>query len=254
MCGGTLTSTPAARRPKGLSPRVRGNHHQPVCRMGSDGSIPACAGEPPARAPQGRTPGVYPRVCGGTGRRGSHCDAPSGLSPRVRGNRANAVLPYPIGGSIPACAGEPDPGLRHQNPPWVYPRVCGGTASTSPATGSAGGLSPRVRGNRWHPAKQPRWGGSIPACAGEPASASRARRARLLFWVYPRVCGGTLLPSRLRQWVWGLSPRVRGNPPRLSNRMVSSGLSPRVRGNRKLRRPAGMRSGSIPACAGEPFG
>ena len=55
---------------------------------------------------------------------------------------------------------------------------------------SAGGLSPRVRGN---PIDIPVLGlrfRSIPACAGEPHPSSQGIQKR---WVYPRVCGGTTL-------------------------------------------------------------
>ena len=31
--------------------------------------------------------------------------------------------------------------------------------------------------------------------------------------VYPRVCGGTPLPQSFATRLYGLSPRVRGNPP-----------------------------------------
>ena len=50
--------------------------------------------------------------------------------------------------------------------------------------------------------------------------------------VYPRVCGGTQLPTLTGQVLHGLSPRVRGNPAFT------------------LFRSAAARS--IPACAGEP--
>ncbi len=50
--------------------------------------------------------------------------------------------------------------------------------------------------------------GSIPACAGEPSRRSPAARARQ---VYPRVCGGTHDGSQVNLFVWGLSPRMRGN-------------------------------------------
>ena len=70
---------------------------------------------------------------------------------------------------------------------------------------------------------------SIPACAGEPGCG-----VLLLWlgWVYPRVCGGTVLWDACHAGTSGLYPRVRGNrvpPPALMN----------------LAR-------SIPACAGEP--
>ena len=73
--------------------------------------------------------------------------------------------------------------------------------------------------------------GSIPACAGEPASPRPGGRCR---GVYPRVCGGTVDLSRGSQY--------------------QSGLSPRVRGNRRGDAQSVKRQGSIPACAGEPHG
>ena len=72
--------------------------------------------------------------------------------------------------------------------------------------------------------------GSIPACAGEPLYGPAPES---LTWVYPRVCGGTVLISDIYAVARGLSPRVRGN------------LFTPLRGF-VLRR-------SIPACAGEPF-
>ena len=108
VCGGTACSRRGIRRCMGLSPRVRGNRPQPAGQRISDGSIPACAGEPSQIARDSGITRVYPRVCGGTiGDSGSECTVP-GLSPRVRGNpRHRAHRPRP-GGSIPACAGEPD--------------------------------------------------------------------------------------------------------------------------------------------------
>ena len=51
----------------------------------------------------------------------------SGLSPRVRGNRAMPKLHRAHPGSIPACAGEPEGGAGAAAAVEVYPRVCGGT-------------------------------------------------------------------------------------------------------------------------------
>ena len=50
--------------------------------------------------------------------------------------------------------------------------------------------------------------------------------------VYPRVCGGTNEIGDALAYVYGLSPRVRGN--------------------HRASLPAGGSCGSIPACAGEP--
>ena len=77
----------------------------------------------------------------------------------------------------------------------------------------AGGLSP----------------GSIPAHAGQPPAPARCAA---IFWVYPRACGATL-PARQNNWpARGLSPRMRGNRPRCIG--------------------GAMRTGSIPAHAGQP--
>ena len=173
-----------------------------------------------------------------------------GLSPRVRGNRQYIPVPAAELRSIPACAGEPRSFARATSRRKVYPRVCGGTdmaiANLADMQGlsprvrgnpdravammmPAGGLSPRVRGNRFQFGERGISPGSIPACAGEPCS------LKTLFGmsrVYPRVCGGTIVTSRIKAPGSGLSPRVRGNRPYLAERPGDPG--------------------SIPACAGEP--
>ena len=172
MCGGTDAEPITAQAAVGLSPRVRGNLRLLIGGSFGFRSIPACAGEP---AVQGRicgSGGVYPRVCGGTlgpdwGRIGA-----GGLSPRVRGNPA-AFSPSAItAGSIPACAGEPRRHGGNQMQQVVYPRVCGGTRAGQPGKAAAGGLSPRVRGNRCLSCLSCLRGRSIPACAGEPGRAT----------------------------------------------------------------------------------
>ena len=197
---------------------------------GDGGSIPACAGEPVRCQPIHHRSSVYPRVCGGTSS-GSRTSAQStGLSPRVRGNHLRGADLSVADRSIPACAGEPQ--WYNCSPTCfrVYPRVCGGTRGANLRGADLSGLSPRVRGNRL----SSRSGGlatrSIPACAGEPAVCG----VRLLsVTVYPRVCGGT----------WHGFKTAYG----------CHGLSPRVRGNHRPQPPHTASSGSIPACAGEPW-
>ena len=91
----------------GLSPRVRGNHSEVPGSAWSDGSIPACAGEPHPQCLFIDRPGVYPRVCGGTEQPSFPRLTRAGLSPRVRGNQDQAGVTLTTPGSIPACAGEP---------------------------------------------------------------------------------------------------------------------------------------------------
>ena len=152
----------------------------------------------------------------------------------------------------------------------VYPRVCGGTITSSTLCVILRGLSPRVRGNHRLPLEVRISHGSIPACAGEPDSHRGSRSSQQ---VYPRVCGGTTLTSPNLQWLEGLSPRVRGNLSAVSHRNSSKrsipacagepkstqvpvdsspGLSPRVRGNPCEPLTIQLIHGSIPACAGEP--
>jgi hypothetical protein len=94
---------------------------------------------------------------------------------------------------------------------------------------AARGLSPRVRGNLPSRAAATQAWGSIPACAGEPALLFTSTEETR---VYPRVCGGTYVLTGIRT--------------------ARAGLSPRVRGNLKAAKVRIARTGSIPACAGEP--
>ena len=207
VCGGTVWPRLRDRTPRGLSPRVRGNHGHRLARAGGGGSIPACAGEPARPGTQFRTFRVYPRVCGGTRPSGFVLAGSTGLSPRVRGNRYIVARSCFPNGSIPACAGEP---VRVSVPRCrvrVYPRVCGGTHES--VTG------------------EPNKYGSIPACAGEPKSKALIVRVKR---VYPRVCGGTATRITATTTLSGLSPRVRGNRYRWGPRHVVSGSIPACAG------------------------
>ena len=172
----------------GLSPRVRGNPPRPSCSRPGIRSIPACAGEPRARATNASHDEVYPRVCGGTQPDGSVAQSLRGLSPRVRGNLTSSCWRTRSRRSIPACAGEPGQGIFLPRLRRVYPRVCGGTVRAHERGGKYPGLSPRVRGNPLSEAPANAMPGSIPACAGEPAAVAGLAAVSL---VYPRVCGGT---------------------------------------------------------------
>ena len=229
VCGGTRLVLLPSSGGGGLSPRVRGNRLRLPPLPAAEGSIPACAGEPPRRGRVVSEVGVYPRVCGGTGLMAVTVMLAMGLSPRVRGNLDAGADAGQGMRSIPACAGEPIAAMSSSVSVKVYPRVCGGTLADSPLTAGSPGLSPRVRGNqRRHPGPDDRIR-SIPACAGEPLAVAVGVN---VFRVYPRVCGGTRATCSARCAMTGLSPRVRGNP---------AGSGPPHPGRR-----------SIPACAGEP--
>ena len=93
---------------------------------------------------------------------------------------------------------------------------------------SYAGLSPRVRGKQFDSVYTQATLGSIPACAGE---AHQSGAYRQCLWVYPRVCGGSVM--------------------RRSSITRNPGLSPRVRGKQAGDGVKGGVKGSIPACAGE---
>ena len=210
---------------------MRGNRAGVAPLVGDDGSIPAYAGEPFSFGLTAHNVGVYPRVCGGTGRRARSPRHIPGLSPRMRGNPSSAPHCRRYRRSIPAYAGEP--GRRWvQSSGWgVYPRVCGGTRVLYEVPAAQAGLSPRMRGNLQTARRGQVCRGSIPAYAGEP-NASRKRYVPAS--VYPRVCGGTP-PLGIAYPAWrGLSPRMRGNQPIGLIRILNSR--------------------SIPAYAGEPAG
>ena len=172
------------------------------------GSIPAYAGEPLTPASNLKWSRVYPRVCGGTPLPKFSDDLALGLSPRMRGNRVEALaIPF-LQRSIPAYAGEPRLRRSALGFHWVYPRVCGGTTRLPDGQVRLWGLSPRMRGNHLDYLVFGRLYGSIPAYAGEPAPIPPKY---LSTGVYPRVCGGTSLVKFDGTSSAGLSPRMRGN-------------------------------------------
>ena len=213
----------------GLSPRGRGNQLRHAGIKPHSGSIPAWAGQPLPGAALSGADGVYPRVGGATATLPYHSWYCWGLSPRGRGNRRLASASAIPARSIPAWAGQPEKyGLKDVTIQ-VYPRVGGATFVEYSDGLVYRGLSPRGRGNRDVQLHAGVRRGSIPAWAGQPLSALRSDHE---VQVYPRVGGATLAMFPATGFVMGLSPRGRGNPylPVLYL----------------------LRSGSIPAWAGQP--
>ena len=213
----------------GLSPRVRGSQLSGRLPAAPLRSIPASAGQPYARLRRWLMIGVYPRECGAAETGSSFRQALGGLSPRVRGSRAQGRHSPRCSRSIPASAGQPPSARRPGRVVSVYPRECGAAFSRWPNFPYRLGLSPRVRGSR----SERRYGRearrSIPASAGQPVGDVPWREVG---GVYPRECGAA---------------------PTVAQRNASGqGLSPRVRGSRYRRNPGGPQSGSIPASAGQP--
>ena len=130
---------------------------------------------------------VYPRVGGGNHWAGEFSFTAAGLSPRGRGKPPRRQKQHIALGSIPAWAGETGHGRRDWVHSEVYPRVGGGNAAAVGIHEGAQGLSPRGRGKHRPTANTRIVRGSIPAWAGETATASPHQRRSA---VYPRVGGG----------------------------------------------------------------
>ncbi len=139
------------------------------------------------------------------------------------------TLSESITGAIPAWAGEPpnNPGFRRAE--WGHPRVGGGTSVRKHGLKFQEGPSPRGRGNQKLEVDRSRFGGAIPAWAGEPF---RDVAAEPVHGGHPRVGGGT---------------GCRG-----AALIGDEGPSPRGRGNLGGDHAAGEFCGAIPAWAGEP--
>ena len=126
---------------------MRGNPALPKAVTNGSGSIPACAGEPDRYGHPASEERVYPRLCGGTSAPLAPVGLAAGLSPPVRGNPFLTSAATSPGGSIPACAGEPEIQRSEASLVRVYPRLCGGTMPATDPDAIGSGLSPPVRGN-----------------------------------------------------------------------------------------------------------
>ena len=165
--GGNFGSLAAQVGEGGLSPRGRGKLAWANANRGSEGSIPAWAGETTYRTIRSARLTVYPRVGGGNSMSISECRYEPGLSPRGRGKPPRVCSLCSILRSIPAWAGETETLDYLLYPIRVYPRVGGGNCSPGLCPPAAWGLSPRGRGKPLFVRITGDSAGSIPAWAGE---------------------------------------------------------------------------------------
>ena len=193
----------------GSSPRMRGTHGFSTFAKRNDGIIPAYAGNtwtaPPAR-PANRD---HPRVCG------EHQSAPTeavqreGSSPRMRGTRSYPFLSKLSAGIIPAYAGNTTISSICLHSARNHPRVCGEHFRQLSAAQKRAGSSPRMRGTPSDLRLRLRYGGIIPAYAGNTGSLVPSPRN----WRdHPRVCGEHHIYRKNLQRYPGSSPRMRGTP------------------------------------------
>ena len=275
---------------RGPSPRARGIRAADVNRVLRVGSIPASAGNPPARPPIAGRRAVHPRERGESRCQRRADGVRHGPSPRARGIRIRPFARLYCVGSIPASAGNPASSATRRRAGPVHPRERGESSRRVSKPCQAPGPSPRARGildERRADAGQP---GSIPASAGNPVARPRAPRP---LRVHPRERGESLNSTGCAAGEKGPSPRARGIPGRhplgsadmgsipasagnparhpdrpfavevhprergesaiaQTSRFWAVGPSPRARGILPAARRPHRRGGSIPASAGNP--
>ena len=154
----------------GLSPPTRGSLVTIRHDRHKGRSIPAHAGEPMRMTCTHILRRVYPRPRGGASSSGAIFLIAVGLSPPTRGSRALQKSCFPLEGSIPAHAGEPNLPVSWVSRPGVYPRPRGGASMELPTRLGRPGLSPPTRGSLVYGSRLYVVNRSIPAHAGEPVS------------------------------------------------------------------------------------
>ncbi len=143
--GGTHPDEPL-RGNTGRSPRTRGRQEAAAMLEALGGSIPAYAGEATVTDESTKSPQVDPRVRGGGLTLAVRLATVTGRSPRTRGRHWCAKMKTPVFRSIPAYAGEAQPGSISSAFDRVDPRVRGGGKSTFLKGKNHAGRSPRTRG------------------------------------------------------------------------------------------------------------
>ncbi len=166
--GATAPRNQPGLRPRGLSPRTRGNLDRAVRAHDLCGPIPAHAGQPARPGTGHQRSRAYPRARGATPRREETRAAMTGLSPRTRGNPTGGPFRMRARGPIPAHAGQPQTKGKSQDRQRAYPRARGATGPLGVVAMLAEGLSPRTRGNQDRGPLQTSARGPIPAHAGQP--------------------------------------------------------------------------------------
>ena len=191
------------------------------------GIIPAYAGNTSrtTTAVAGRRD--HPRVCGEHEWHHHQIPGLRGSSPRMRGTPPQTLPPMIRTRIIPAYAGNTCRNVRLPANRRDHPRVCGEHRSRVWTRLTRAGSSPRMRGTRFGMRPSRDTGRIIPAYAGNTMA---VMFSRIEVRDHPRVCGE--------------------HAAICSCAVTSTGSSPRMRGTRVLRPEPGIRTGIIPAYAG----
>ena len=217
-------------------------------RQSTGGLIPACAGKTPRSLERPRKARAHPRVCGENFASSRCLFSRSGSSPRVRGKQARTVLPAPICGLIPACAGKTRTRTPWISPAQAHPRVCGENRNSKGSNSPACGSSPRVRGKHAPSCQEDARPGLIPACAGKTDDVHGALDETR---AHPRVCGENFEDRQPTSYMPGSSPRVRGKLKSVEVWHVAAGLIPACAGKTTPRHATPQPVSAHPRVCGE---
>ena len=196
--------------------------------MDAPGIIPAYAGNTLPQTRNRTAHGDHPRVCGEHPLVDGEPSKYPGSSPRMRGTRGSIQIVHARTGIIPAYAGNTDKTDRMTEKLRDHPRVCGEHPYRIIPIPEDMGSSPRMRGTLSLVPVSASRSGIIPAYAGNTMSSDLTLKN---LRDHPRVCGEHDVGRDERVELAGSSPRMRGT--RVHRRLVrlKTGIIPAYAGN-----------------------
>ena len=212
----------------GSSPHARGTHPGNLVRHGTEGLIPACAGNTEWFSPLPACARAHPRM------RGEHTAVPSGVgtkpgsSPHARGTPAPMQAMGPQHRLIPACAGNTVRGCALSLKSWAHPRMRGEHNHAANALRLPTGSSPHARGTRAASPFRDALTGLIPACAGNTRIYTHTWKRG---WAHPRMRGEHAVTAATTATAMGSSPHARGTHVFTPTPGKGDGLIPACAGN-----------------------
>ena len=166
VCGEHPTTRPNTSTSLGSSPRMRGTRSGGSSVSSLIGIIPAYAGNTRALTVISHACRDHPRVCGEHHRTLLGRRLQRGSSPRMRGTPGLECEGVGLAGIIPAYAGNTVTRVGCMLCPGDHPRVCGEHMFPCRWIRVPSGSSPRMRGTLLDDPVAFRYGGIIPAYAG----------------------------------------------------------------------------------------
>ena len=246
--GETHKPAPGSDPRQGPSPRWRGDRRVICSIWRRSRTIPALAGRPEPCPYRTSAASDHPRAGGETFFAGSRDHRRRGPSPRWRGDLPRAASARCRRRTIPALAGRPraSPGPRGATAD--HPRAGGETLHGLGGLLGRQGPSPRWRGDPRRPGQPLEALRTIPALAGRPPAPPPAGRSSR---DHPRAGGETSTRENLTAWLFGPSPRWRGDHRGVCWPLSVSGTIPALAGRPRCPEREGSAARDHPRAGGE---